>query len=605
MKVPYIRMDSRTLRNDEGFDCSLKKIFIIKIKDNVMSLDTILAIGRAVRKMDKALEHHRYVRKAPLLRMAGKKEIHYRHFMVSVNKHFEVDVASLKENKNDDFIKQNLYYLAYRTSEADTYVKYIFGDICSDYFKFADDSKKGDYAKNSFDRGIGNAESIKSPVIDAFRKSLGRHIETILERIQASIEGEEWFLYFDFGGKCWYELTETFEQINEAILGNFIKKDKEGNISLSAFLVRTLIESAGALPNFDLSNSYKTKRFEDMEEVKNLLYGLGFGLKHKIREDDIKINLLPKGDNLTGEDIVKFYEPRKDSDEKKFKIEKDDLGEVDDFFAPALNDNSKIVSYDIVFSKESKPIGIDLLELKDVEKNQLMRVQKKIYRVKNEMQQEGFFMDNLNIRFSLKSIFDKKKYKKHLLKVLPLIYKDAYREDLVLLPALLQQSEYGVRNDDKYKTYPYLKRYFYFLIKLQKYDNMKKITETQSYELGLQLGIMAEPFAAWRKDDCPVKSFEKNYVGMLSRRINKLEDISKFVSDINGYVMMHNKEGSPVGKAYYKIMDAHHNITKILSEFEERYNKDYCSLGFFENYYSYRKKDTAKSEEATESTPNS
>ena len=549
-----------------------------------MSLDTILAIGTKIRKMDKALEYHRYVRKAPILRMQGKKEIHYKHFKINVNEQFEIDIESFVHHEDEDLIKQKFYYLAYRTSEADTYVKYIFGDICSDYFKFADTSKKGDYAKNSFDRGIGDAAKVNSPVIEAFRSNLSKSLDTILTKIEASIqEGEKWYIHFDFSGKSWYELTETFEKINEAILGNFIKTDKENNISLSAFLVRTLIESEGALPGFDLKNSYKTKRFENIEEVKNLLYGIGFGLKHKIREDDIKINLLPKGDDLTGEDIVDFFKPKKDSDEQKYQI----TGQIDldDLLAPGINDNKNIISYDIVFSKESKPIGIDILELKDVEKNQLRKVQQKITKVLIKMEEEGFFRENLNIRFSLKNIFDKQKYKKHLLKVLPLIYKDAYREDLVLLPAFLQKCEYGVRNEDKYKTYPYLKRYFYFLMKLQKYDNMIKITETQSYQLGLQLGLLAQPFSGGRI----IKSFEKNYVGNLLRRITNIDDLVAFSNYINEKLTIHNK-------AYPNLKQAFLVLNEIVDSMDEKYDKNHCAFGFFKSYYTFGKPEEKNTE---------
>lgn len=542
-----------------------------------MSLQTVIQLGNIIRKSDKALAYHRYVRKAP----QGDKKRVFKYFQLDVNEKMEIDFGSLKAIDDEDFTKEKLFYLAYRTGEADTYVKYIFGDFCSDYFKLADASKKASslYAQHSFDRGKLNAEAMNSPTIDSFRTSLGSILDELLEFLQPH---PFWHVNFNFQGKNWYELTDIYEHLNEALLNNFIKKEN-GKITLSAFLVRTLITATARLPDFNPSNTYKTKHFNNIEEVKDLLFGLDFYLKgYKIREDDIMINMLPKG-NISAGDIITFFDKKKNVE---FKNE-EEIDETDPFLVPALDHKiASIEKYDIIFSKESKPIGLDLLEINDVDKNLLKKVQEKITATKIAMDQQGFNIKFLGIKNSLKSLFDGKKYKNHLLKVLPKIYQDTYHQDALLLPIFLQKAAYLTRNPDKsYKKFkdgkfPYqnIRKHFFFLIQLQNNNNLMAITDSKSFQIGNLLGTMAEPFAAWR-DTCPIKSFEKSYVGNLSRRISNIDSLIHFANFLNEKLTIHSKTFPSIKKAYL-------DLVKIIGELgDEKYNKDYCQLGFFESYY--------------------
>ncbi len=548
-----------------------------------MSLDTVIQIGRTIRQSDKALAYHRYVRKAPF---ANPKKV-YRYFQFDVNDKFEIDIKSRKEIKDEDFITEKLFYLKYRTGEADTYVKYVFGDFCSDYFKYA--NPKGNpssmYSKNSFDRGEGEAEKISLPIITKFRESLEKIIEDQLEFLRPL---ENWYVHFSFSGTHWHELEETYEKLNEAILSNFIKEEN-GKLSLSAFLVRTLIGASGSQPDFKEENTFKTRQFKNIEEVKDLLFGLNFYLGYKIREDDIMINMLPKGD-LSAEDIIEFF---KKKDKLEYNDEEVSANPRDRFLSPALDHDIKsIKKYDIIFSKESKPIGIDLLEINDVDKNLLKAAQEKIWKAKSEMEIEGFNTKFIGIKFSLKNLFDGKKYKNHLIRVLPKIYQNTYYQDALILPAFLQKAEYYTRNPDRsYKKFkdgriPYLdiRKHFYFLIKMQKNNTLMAIKDTKSFRIGNLLGIMAEPFAAWR-DNCPIKSFEKSYVGNLSRRISNKEDLVKFSNFLNEKLTIHNKIFPSIKKAFLELVE-------LLGELNDKdYNKEYCEFGFFESYYSTMKKE--------------
>ena len=104
------------------------------------------------------------------------------------------------------------------------------------------------------------------------------------------------------------------------------------------------------------------------------------------------------------------------------------------------------------------------------------------------------------------------------------------------------------------------------------------IVNSHSYAIGRNLGIMARPFAAWR-DDCPIKSFDKNYVGNLTRRIAYPEDVVKFSNFLNEKLAIHEK-------LYKEIQEASRLRTQELkATCNMRYNNNECALDFFESYF--------------------
>jgi len=193
---------------------------------------------------------------------------------------------------------------------------------------------------------------------------------------------------------------------------------------------------------------------------------------------------------------------------------------------------------------------------------------------------------NFQIGSSFKNIFgdvtkDKKKYQSHLLKILPQIYTDNFYEDSMLLPTFIDKVEYNIREGSK--SFAILKYDLYFLMNIQKNNPLMKITESKSYVLGKNLGIMARQFAAWR-DDCPIKSFEKSYVGNLSRRISSIEELVKFASFINEKLVMH-------GRLFPEVKNAYEELVETIENFgNEKYNKYNCALGFFTSYYETKTK---------------
>jgi len=545
-----------------------------------MSLLTLIEIGNKIRHQlskDKSLQYHRFIKKAPLY--TSKQP--YTYYQFNVNSNFEVVIESLQEIEDENIIKNKFYYLKFKTGEADSLVKYMFGDIAYPEFFKLDDSSNGAAAfrLNSFLRGKEDAKKIPNEKLKSFRLSLERNLETLLNLFK---ENEYCYIHFNFSGKCWYE-TEVFNDVENGLVANFIKEEN-GNISLFEYLTRTLAgkEKFERMIDFDVQNNFKSKCFANIEEVKDLLYGLDFQQNYKVRNSggEIVINVLPKG-NISAKGIIEFFEKKSNYDFNNQKPES-----IDPFAEPFVNPEiDGIEKYDIIFSrpiKFSKPIGSDLLEIADINQNLLQRVTKKIAKTKTEL---GY---RFTIDFAIKVLLDDKKYTSHLLKILPLIYKDNYYSDDILLPALIQKTEFTIRNGDGKKNYfNGLKQHFYFLTKLQINNTIMEIKNTHSYLMGTKLGIMAKPVAY------SIKSFEKAYVGNLSRRIASLNDVIEFSNYLNEKLMIHEK-------GYPSVKEAARELVKIIDYFstDEKYNRHYCALGFFESYYSYTKGyDTQEDEE--------
>jgi len=540
-----------------------------------MSLDTLINIGNKIRTgLDKkeSLSYHRYVKKAPL----NNPKIQYSYFQLDVTKGYVIDKDSLRPITDEDFIRNNLFYLRFKTGEADSLVKYIFGDVCTDYFKLDDpENKAKGFQVNSFLRGKEEAHKVYNEKLNFFRKSLEEILPSIIELIEAT---KNCFIHFNFSGKSWYELEDIFDELENYLIKNFIKEEG-GRISLEAFLTRTLIDTQGSLPDFNHSNTYKCRSFEGIDAVKDLIYALDFQQKYKISKGDIMINVLPKGD-IGAKDIIRFFQEKSKYDFKNQKLE-----DIDPFIEPFIGTIENIERYDIIFSKRSKPIGIDLIEINDVNQNLLKMVSAKILNAKKKIGRP------ITLDYAIKMMFNDKKYTSHLLRILPLIYRDAYYTDETLLPSFLQKVEYSIRHD--IGNFNSLKAFYYFLLMLQKNDNTMEIKESKSYQVGQRLGAMAEPFAVWRKD-CPIKSFEKAYVGSLSRRISNLDDLVELANYLNEKLLIHNK-------AYPSIKQAYTEILNLLDFFkkEEKYNRHYCELGFFGSYYHFYKEQPSKTESET------
>lgn len=359
----------------------------------------------------------------------------------------------------------------------------------------------------------------------------------------------------------------------------------------------------GVTPGFENKNTFKLRAFDSPDDVWNLMFAIDFAERPLIRVKDIGIVVLPKGNNLTVDQLLGFFKKavtvKEESEgEDILTISNEDSSDepvrsdFDSIFEPTINNSfDDDVEFDVIFLKPkagSSP-AVDMVELASIKKSHLKRVHEKIREVKSGLEEDfnrTFPKVKKPFRFDLKENFlniltnktkAEKKYQFHLLKVLPQIYLDAYYEDPLLLPAFVERTEWNIRNEEKF-AYNRFRFNLLFLFKIQKNNPLMQIISSRSYAIGKCLGIMARPFAAWR-DDCPIKSFEKNYVGNLTRRIAYPEDLIKFSNFLNEKLAIHERLYKDQQEASRQLAQELKNLTGV------KYNKNECALGFFESYF--------------------
>lgn len=575
-------------------------------------LDTVLKIGKLYREAENAYLYHEQINSVQKdVDVLGKKKdkngniietVYYNLPVIDGGATFKFDFQNLTKIEVED-LKKNLQYLNFKTSKKDAEKRYLLGDIA--YSHYIDNKSKmqesGNYRmfskwekKTSFIGAEAIANSMSNVFISKFRHEYRNHqsqIESLLKSTSSVV------LHFDFEGKSWFSIEGLIDDIDKILSSNFVSEHEEtGKYMLNKYLYKTL---GGNAPGFIDNAGYKNKSFS-IDDIINLMYATQTYQNPTLRIKDIGVVVLPHSCQLTSADIVSFFSKEKNIAVKELDIVQDSVQDsapvqnypFDDLFDAVLNNHfDDKVKFDIIFSSIPKSVtGVysDLIELSNVEKSLLRHVNDNIVKVASEianLANKEFPNAKKPFYYSVKNSFlnimgdvttDKKKFQFHLLKVIPQIYSDAYYQDELLLPAFLEKVESNVR--DSGQGFATLKYDFYFLMKIQKKDNLMKIKESNSYAVGKNLGIMARPFAAWR-DDCPIKSFEKSYVGNLSRRISSIDDLVKFSAYLNEKLTLHSK-------LYKEVKQSFLDLSEEINNFDtEKYNKYNCALGFFESYF--------------------
>lgn len=574
-------------------------------------LETLLQIGKALRQSNR-LWHHRYIKRAPL----SDKKTAVVYFSLPVREDLSFDLDHITQITNEDFIKHQLYYLTYKTSGSDNQVKYLFGDINfgisqkegyipGTYYQLAETDKTSHKRKSSFERGNSEVDSFKGSIIEKFRMSFSSDKDWIESFLRENGEQQICYLHFDFQGKHWYEFSDALQGINSKLLDEFVTKQKN-QIVLRKSLYKTLASPEKNLPfpNFTAENMYKAKAFDNTDEVLDLLYAINYSTKATISEHLIKIIILPKGEDLTADQIEEFFE--RERDEKKSnakKVSEQPTAEeklsaraktlsLDDLFDSLLpkalfESGANITSFDFIFSKVggvSAP-DVDMIELAGLQKSHLHAVGGFIAKARQEVEAKRNALikskkelNPLDVRWSFSNILgdvtkDKKKYQSHLLRVLPQIYAGTYTRDDLLLPTFIEKNEFNIRNESP--NYNLLKFDYEFLTRLRKggRKEMETMNDSNSYKVGRLLGKLAQP-VSWE-----IRSFEKNYVGLLSRRISDKEGLIAFSNFINEKLAIHER-------AYPSLKDKFIELAGLLSAISEAsYHRNYCAFGFFEGYF--------------------
>ena len=421
--------------------------------------------------------------------------------------------------------------------------------------------------------------------------------EELLQLNSASI-----FLHFSYEDgngdeKSWYDFSKTFELITRKMLKEYVAETKRGLV-LNKNLWHTICSGDKKndiqFPNFDLENRYKTRGFTE-SDIEDLFYGVSYAKKGKmISGSEYKLIVLPFGNNLKADDLKLFTEKKNESS----IILSNEY--CDDLISSALGSSSTFTSFDFIFVKNggTKP-DTDLIEISNITRSALNRVDSRnkniAHQVYAERNKEIKVDMSLSICKSLSNLLGdvqlnqagkakitaSKKYESHILKVLPLIYKEDYYNDPYLLHSFVTNVESTTRIGDGSFWCKILKYDLMFILSIQnnKQNKYMEITNSASFKLGVKIGKMAKPLKN------SIGSFEKNYVGLLSRRVSTKEDCIRFVTDISQKLVMHDGIWATMCA---EVCDDLANLS------ETEYDKDKLSFGFLDGYFKYEPTDKKK-----------
>ena len=420
------------------------------------------------------------------------------------------------------------------------------------------------------------------------------------------------FSYEDENGhsKSWYDFANSLQLITRNMIMKFVDKKNKERLVLEKSLWPTICSGDKKndiqFPNFASGNKYKTRVFTE-SEIEDLFYGDEYAKKNgkKISDSKYKLIVLPCGDNLKAEDLKLFQEKRNEPAIVSANEYKDDL------ISSILEDCSTFTSFDFIFAKKERTKADDtyLMEISNITLSALNRVNKrnkeiadKVYAERNkeikidklernkEKKEDYSPICNsfrnllgdvqMNNTTGKAEIVASKKYESHILKVLPLIYKEDYYNDPYLLHSFVTNVESATRLGNGSFWCKILKYDLMFILSIQnnKQNKFMEITNSCSFKLGFKIGKMAQPLRF-------IGSFEKNYVGLLSRRVSTKEDCIRFVTELCQKLVMHDSVWSVMSA---EIFD---DLAKLP---EDKYDKDELSFGFLDGYFKYEPTDKKK-----------
>lgn len=408
------------------------------------------------------------------------------------------------------------------------------------------------------------------------------------------------FVHFDFPVENqWYKQTDVFEFIVNSLNLELVTKQNEQKFVPKKSLYRTLCSGDDKndvqFPCFHYANSYKSFAFADNEQFNDFLYANAVINKPKMWLKRTNINIYVFPASFSDDDIdAKEYENFFFNNATENSLFHFDFLSFDD-----ETDKSIFTRFDFVFSDSGGNTTKDLIEIDGIEKSSLLRVRERISKAEKSISREK--EEDLgwsNVKLSLETAFgdllgkcgfssgqvvfdrDCPYYQSHMLKVLPLIYTENYYEDKDLLKNLIDRVEFTIRNGEEkdYGNYSRLKYDLKLVMCIQNNQNSKymEITESKSYQIGLLLGQLAKNLSQ------EINSFEKNYVGNLTRRISTMNDFIRLKNDIEQKLVMHDKV-----KFTYNIS---YELAQKVKDFDAKYDKEECAFGFLESYFMPIKK---------------
>ncbi len=435
------------------------------------------------------------------------------------------------------------------------------------------------------------------------------------------------FIHFDFKGKeGWYNFENEFDliknrlnsEITDCYKINDINSQDKNVIVPSKNIFRTLCSGNDKndyqFPQFNLDYRHKSFTFRNDDQFLDFLYTDRIILKNPLRRidgTDIGIYVLPVSIDNDHEISPKEYE--------LFFFDKKDETRFSEPVFSFERDLTQFKRFDFIFTDTGGNTEYDRIEISGIEKSRFFEIKKRIEDISLKLTAEkkqilGLSdIKNLRIESSFTNLLGKAEievnqkskkvkvvfknmtktssglkpvpqYQSHLLKVLPLIYTEHYYNDEVLLPELIRKVEFSLRSGDEWGNYTLLKFDFKFLLLIQnnnsKIDKYMEITDSSSYQIGIRLGKLSKPLKK------KINSFEKKYVGLLTRHISTKDDCIKFSNEINEMLVRHEKTWGQMSAE---------TIEQIVSLPYKEYDKEKLALGFFEGYFKYEVTDDKKS----------
>lgn len=473
---------------------------------------------------------------------------------------------------------------------------------------------------SSFKEYIENEDNLKNICCTINKENNKKKLDKLKEAKSAEelllLNSASIFLHFSYedsngNEKSWYDFSNTLELVIREMHKKYVDDKNKERLVLKKSLWPTICSGDDKndiqFPNFDLENRYKTRVFTE-SEIEDLFYGDEYAKKNgkKISDSKYKLIVLPCGDNLKAEDLKLFQEKRNEPAIVSANEYKDDL------ISSILEDSSTFTSFDFIFAKKERTKADDtyLMEISNITLSALNRVNKrnkeiadKVYAERNkeikidklernkEKKEDYSPICNsfhnllgdvqMNNTTGKAEIVASKKYESHILKVLPLVYKEDYYNDPSLLHSFVANVESATRIGDGSFWCKILKYDLMFILSIQnnKQNKFMEITNSCSFKLGFKIGKMAQPLRKF------IGSFEKNYVGLLSRRVSTKEDCIRFVTDLCQKLVMHDSVWSVMSA---EVFDDLANIS------ESEYDKDELSFGFLDGYFKYEPTDKKK-----------
>ncbi len=429
------------------------------------------------------------------------------------------------------------------------------------------------------------------------------------------------FLHFKFHGdkKNWYEQEECCKIIYGDLIKKIAQKQEDNRYVLTKNVYSTVCtgdeKNDIQFPSFEVNKQYNSFYLNGESELFDLLYADGILKRYRktIQGTNIRILILPrsiKGDEIPTEKLESFFYDN-ETEQSLFSTD------MFDCFDNNEGEEQPIV-FDFVFVDIGGRTDNYLLEVSGLQKSIMKRIEEKHQECSRKISdnaeeifgEQRYTIDIEKAMTCLIGIADNNEdgtiffsnqikkdgkrvpypiYQSHMLKVVSRICQERYYSDALLLPSMVKQTEYCIRNHkssflgDQYsykltQCYYRLKYSLQYMLEIQNNKNNKymEMINSECYLLGKKLGNIAKPLG--RK----INSFQKNYVGMLTRRASSKNDCITLVNDIIEKIVMHECTYQ-IGLCGALLED----FTKMQS-----FDKELFALGFFEGYFKYTVNDS-------------